>query len=269
MAQTTNKGFMNITQQVHKIAIGQARAQARRYTSAPTRANSTPTSAPAPAPTPTPARAPTNPGFFTLAGQKQAFWRVGNVLNPFANNPIPLGNSNLDVGAPVRTIVRVAETALVAPGAIKAVGFLGTTTKAGIATASSLKPDLLVPAIAGIGGFALGGLLFQKPGATTAPQSATVTPTQPTQATQTVTPSVSSVDNSINTQNQIYTIKGSPGASIYGSQSQDKPITQTTIPNITQQPTQDTGLNQSQEANSSTDWATIALIGAGLYFLTK
>lgn len=59
---------------------------------------------------------------------------VINILNPFATNPVYLGNTNIDVGAPVRTVVRLGEAALGTAGLLAAK--VGILAKAGIAGAT-------------------------------------------------------------------------------------------------------------------------------------
>lgn len=206
------------------------------------------------------------PAFFSKEGQKEALGRVANVLNPFANNPIYFGNTQMDVGAPVRSAVRISEAALLAPkiAAIFGAGSTLATTAANSAQVATISAsNYAIPALAGGVGLLAGGLLFGQKGAANAPQSLNQTPQQATTGTQETKPQL--FDYSQNQQYADYSIKDSPNASIYGGQTQDK--TQSATPFQSFTPQQTTSGNQSQEATTGTNWALIAAIAAGAYIL--
>lgn len=208
---------------------------------------------------------------------KAGISRVANVLNPFANNPIYLGNpstgninTNLDVGGYTRTIVRASEAALLAPkiAALFGGGSALATTAATAATSTAAQASkYAIPALAAGSGLLAGGLLFGRNGTATAPQELNQTPQQNTNPTQTTNSNL--FDYSQNQQYQTSSIANSPGASLYGSQQQTRPTTQTTTPQQTTSPFQDTSGNQSQEATTGENWGLIAAIAAGAYILTR
>jgi hypothetical protein len=208
---------------------------------------------------------------------KERLEAVGDVLNPFSNQPIYITNpftgetyTSLDVGGSVRSIVRVSQAALALPIAAKATSFLSTKAATTGPTAAAKLPAWLIPAGIGAGaGLAVGAGLFGGSRASNAPQSLVQRPQQDTQATQTTNPSIFSQDYSQNQQYQTYSIMDSPGASIWGNQSQDRPISQVTSPYQQQTPQQYLSGSQSQEATTGTNWGLIAAAVAAVIILAR
>jgi hypothetical protein len=213
------------------------------------------------------------PSFFSVEGQKQALSRVVGVFTaPFTGadimlkNPIT-GTTYGNVTTPVNVATIVGSLGTAATIGALAAGTAGAT--AGTATAGGALSRAFTPTLATAGLFGLGaGVLFSSAGGSrTAPQTMTQTPTQPTTGTQTTTPNWTDSSTKILYQNRYDTIIGSPYASIAGSQSASQPSTQETTPIFSQNPSQDTSGSQGQEAGTGTNWALIAAIGLGAYFL--
>jgi len=208
---------------------------------------------------------------------------VANVLNPFASNPISLVNPFTgkvianDVGGPVRSAVRIAEAGIAIPASILGFGAL-TRTAASAAVPASIASTgtqslLKTAGIAGIAG-ALGGALsaFWASGGA----NQTANPTQSVSPSQAPTQNPTTNPNLIPSTNPTQgigggSIVGSPNATFIQNTYQDtysSNVQNTTSQNY-QYSTQITNPSQdtSQEAGSGTNWALIAAIGLGAYFL--
>lgn len=195
--------------------------------------------------------------FFSLEGQKQAVGRVLDVLNPFSNKPISVVNPFTrtvvaeDVGAFVRSTVRISEAALVVPSVLPATTAAGATVAA---VGSSVSNTAKLPIIFGALGVGAGALLFNKP--ETAPQNMTTITYQTTVTNQTT-------NTSQDTYNNQYIIN-SPYAApqLFGNPSQSVIPAQSVTPSVDVTP------SQSQQAGG-TDLTTIILVAAAAYLLSR
>ena len=204
--------------------------------------------------------------------------RVANILNPVSNDAVRLAGGAADVGAPVRTVVRAGEAALVIAGA-GAVAAGSAAARAGVvAAAKTTAGKFGLPALIALGAAGVAGVMTAfggKPTSQQAPQTATQTQ-QPTQTTSSVQKNVqrtTSYDYSQRYQSTTNTIYNSPGASIAANPNQAATFspgfspTQATVPY--QYDYGAIGQQAQQSATSGMDWGMIALIGIGIFALSK
>lgn len=215
----------------------------------------------------------TKPSFFSKEGQKQAFSRVAGVFAaPFTGDKVIFTPTGTDVSAVVKPLTVISAAGSLAYGGALIYGATGAATATGAAatTSSSLFGAKTALTAAGLG-VVTGGLLFGgKTAQTAAPQTLTQTPNQITNPAQTTISTQTDNSTKVTNQNQYYVIKGSPNASIYGSQTAAQTgQTQTTTPTQTTTAGQDTSGGQSQQQSAGTDIFTLALIGVGAYLLLK
>jgi len=210
--------------------------------------------------------APAQPSFFSKDGQKQAVGRLTNVLNPFANEPIRLAGTNIDVGGYVRSVVRIGEGALAFPAVASLLSRVGGKTAASAAiprVAGSSKFMSLLTA-GGIGA-AAGFLLSTPKGQTAAPQ--TQTPTQnSTQYTEANQYTYAPVDARTYQKTTNY-IRDSPGASVSSSQAAEPRVVVAPGQDVTPSLAPYQGLEQGQTQTGETPWIWIAAIGAVAFIL--
>lgn len=210
------------------------------------------------------------PSFFSAQGQSAAWQRTldaykligiraGNALLPGE----PFGRvdtSSSDLQGKATTFLTNPATLTVLPAIPAAWTLAGggaatattATTGSGVLGSLGSVKTALIAGVTGLGLGSLGGLFG---GNKAAPQNISQQPNQNTNSTQTT--NTTTIDNSYRPvdQRQFFTIKGSPNASIYGSQTAT-PTGQTTSVSPIQNtnPTQDTSANQSQETGTSSWW---------------
>lgn len=207
------------------------------------------------------------PGFFSVAGQQQAFARVGNIYNPMnLFKPVYLSNGQ-DVGKIVRPVTLIAEAGSILYGGALALtkipsvlGFgAGTSTTAGASTGFGFKTGVALFS----GGLLASSLFSDK----NAPQTITQTPNQITNTTQTTTTNQNDYSIRPVDQSQRFIISGSPNSSIYGSQSATPTGQSQEVTPIQQViPTQDTSAGQSQTSGIN---PLLILAGLGILVLMK
>ena len=207
--------------------------------------------------------------------QRNAGLRVLNVLNPFSNDGLALVNPVTgkvlinDVGAPVRSTVRVTGAAALASGiaSIPAAGAVlaGTSSASSSMPAASLA--LNSPLLFGLGGL-LGGFGLASLGKT-APMTQDTSAGQTVNAYQTTDSRQFTDAQQYSYVSQNFKIKDSPGASLYGtaipSQTVSPALSVSPLQDVS--PSQDVSPNQAQ--NTGTNWGLIALIGAGVYLFLR
>jgi len=208
-----------------------------------------------------------SPSFFSKEGQSQALKRVVNVLNPLANNPVYLGNTSIDVGAPVRTVVRAGEAALAVPAGIALTKFAtGQTLRAPVVaagTAAATGGNWLMNFISGGAGFILGKSLSEGKAAPQV-QSSTQTTTTTTDARQTT----KTIIYSPSSQDTRYNIYDSPGSYIEGSPTL-RPSTSASVSPSQDIPYYISPSTAQSESQEGTPWLTLALVGVGAFLLAR
>lgn len=211
----------------------------------------------------------------------KGFAAVGNVLNPFANNPISLRNpfdtSQViveDVGAPVRALIRTGEGALAGAGAIalwtsSAVGTAVAGTTAAVGGVSSNLFKNVGAGLLGAGAGYIAGSLRSTPTTQTQQQTPTQTTTTTTSSKQFTYAPSTQIDKSIRTQYTYNIVENSPygaigGSAYMGGNTQTPTISPYQSTPVSVEPTQSAAQQQSA---SSTNWALVAgIIAAGLIF---
>ena len=172
-----------------------------------------------------------------LGKTEESYWktdgwqRVGAVLNPFNWDKVYITNPftgiiQADATIPVKGAVIAGETALTVAGGAAALNAIRGTAAAssiGAATtttaASGAGTGLKTLAIGAGAGFLAGSLLRQGGNAAPQSQQQSQTPTQTSQPQQNPNLYDYSNKNTYSSQKSDYSIRDSPGASIYGSQA--------------------------------------------------
>jgi len=198
-------------------------------------------------------------------GKRDNLGAALDVLNPFSSGKVYLGNSNIDVGAPVRTIVRTGEAALALSGIGALASKIPALAKTATAATAAVKPtgNILKDLIFGGVGFVAGML--------TGGKSPVSQVQQPNQTTNTTTNTTSiQKSKSINTSYQdVYNvISQSPGSSLSSTASQIPTITSEQL--ARQEPRVEVTPYISESQGVTQDNFLIpALIVAGIILLKK
>lgn len=217
----------------------------------------------------------------STATETQPYWKTGGwqrvaaVLNPFNWDKIYLTNPNsglikADVSA-VKVPIVAGEAALAVAGGAAALQAFGggaataaAATGAPVAAVGSLKAPIVAAGL-GLGA----GLLLGAKGGTTGPQtqSQAQNPSQAANPVQNPTLYDYSQRNSTSNQRASYSIRDSPGASIYGSQGNTPNLSSSFTPQQYTPQGQQLGQEGTQSAQAGgNEWLMLAAVAALVLF---
>lgn len=194
-----------------------------------------------------------------LSGNKAKV--TANTKSPVLNKVLEAGANNPFVTAGIVTggiyATKTAVSTIATATAIKTTG-----TKLATSGLTSKLGAYILPAL---GGYAIGSLTSgTKAGASNPFQSVNPAPTQNTRTSQ---------DTTANTWNTSNITNKTTGANSPLYSSAEPYFSTDVSPSQTSNPTQPLSVTTGQDSTggsaSGTNWVTIALIGAGIYFLTK